>query len=128
MKIIPDYKKRFNAIITKADLLIEKNIEVYLEQLKSLKLENPPSLLVNKFGKYNKLSYEEMEKEELKLINKIEGINNYPNINKGIQALIAQLIEIQRIDLLRTFSDIVMKIKREGRKKRKKRRRGRRWW
>lgn len=113
MKIIPDYKKRFNAIITKADLLIEKNIEVYLEQLKSLKLENPPSLLVNKFGKYNKLSYEEMEKEELKLINKIEGINNYPNINKGIQALIAQLIEIQRIDLLRTFSDIVMKIKRE---------------
>ena len=113
MKIIPDYKKRFNAIITKADLLIEKNIEVYLEQLKSLKLENPPSLLVNKFGKYNKLSYEEMEKEELKLINKIEGINNYPNINKGIQALIAQLIEIQRKDLLTTFSDIVMKIKRE---------------
>ena len=54
-----------------------------------------------------------MEKEELKLINKIEGINNYPNINKGIQALIAQLIEIQRKDLLTTFSDIVMKIKRE---------------
>ena len=34
MKKIPDYNKRFNAIITKADFLKNKNIRVYLDQIK----------------------------------------------------------------------------------------------
>ena len=39
MKKIPGYKKRFNAIITKADFLKNKDLKVYLEQIDSLKLE-----------------------------------------------------------------------------------------
>jgi hypothetical protein len=106
MKKIPDYNKRFNAIITKADTLKNRDINIYLDEIKSLNLENPPSLLVNKFKEYENLSYEEMEKKEKELINQIPNIKQYPDINKGVQALIKQLIEIQRKDLLETFSDI----------------------
>ena len=88
MKKIPDYNKRFNAIITKADFLKSKSIGVYLDQINSLNLENPPSLLINKFGDYEKLSYEEMQEEELKMINQIPNIDKYPKVNRGIQALI----------------------------------------
>ena len=94
MKKIPDYKKRFNAIITKADLLIDSDsdkYDSYLDQIKSLELENPPSLLINKYKKYENLSYDEMEGEEIKMINRIPHIDRYPNVNKGIQALIAHL-------------------------------------
>ena len=113
MKKIPDYNKRFNAIITKADYLKNKNIEVYLDQIKSLNLENPPCLLINKFKEYEELSNEEMEKKELELINQIPNIDKYPKVNKGIQALINQLIKIQQEDLYITFSDIASKVKRE---------------
>ena len=113
MKKIPDYNKRFNAIITKADFLKNRNIEVYLDQIKSLNLINPPSLIVNKFKEYEKLSNEEMEEKELELINQIPNIDRYPKVNKGIQALIEQLIKIQKEDLYITFSDIASKVKRE---------------
>ena len=116
MKKIPDYKKRFNAIITKADLLIDSDsdkYDSYLEQIKSLELENPPSLLINKCKKYENLSYDEMEGEEIKMINRIPHIDRYPNVNKGIQALIAHLIKLQKEDLLSSFSDIASKIKKE---------------
>ena len=46
MKNIKGYNKRFNAIITKADFLKTKDLGVYLNQVKSLKLENPASLIV----------------------------------------------------------------------------------
>ena len=114
MKKIPDYKKRFNAIITKADLLIDSDgdkYDSYLDQIKSLELENPPSLLINKCKKYENLSYDEMEGEEIKMINRIPHIDRYPNVNKGIQALIAHLIKLQKEDLLSSFSDIASKIK-----------------
>lgn len=52
MKKIPDYNKRFSAIITKADFLKNKNLGVYLDQIKSLNLDNPPSLIINKFKEY----------------------------------------------------------------------------
>ena len=113
MKKIPDYNKRFNAIITKTDFLKNKNIEVYLDQIKSLNLENPPSLIVNKFGEYENLSYEEMKDKELELINQIPNINRYPHINKGIQSLIEQLIKLQKEDLYITFSDIASKVRKE---------------
>ena len=116
MKKIPDYKKRFNAIITKADLLIDSDsdkYDSYLDQIKSLELENPPSLLINKCKKYENLSYDEMEGEEIKMINRIPHIDRYPNVNKGIQALIAHLIKLQKEDLLSSFSDIASKIKKE---------------
>ena len=113
MKKIPDYKKRFNAIITKAELLKNKKIEVYLDQIKSLNLENPPSLIVNKFGDYENLSYEEMKEKELELINQIPNINRYPNINLGMEKLIEQLIKLQKNDLYMTFSDIAFKVKKE---------------
>ena len=116
MKKIPDYKKRFNAIITKADLLIDSDsdkYDSYLDQIKSLELENPPSLLINKCKKYENLSYDEMEGEEIKMINRIPHIDRYPYVNKGIQALIAHLIKLQKEDLLSSFSDIASKIKKE---------------
>ena len=113
MKKIPEYNKRFNAIITKADFLKNKSIGVYLDQINSLNLINPPSLLINKFGDYEKLSYEEMQEEELKLINQIPNIDKYPKVNKGIQALIEQLIKIQKEDLYITFADIASKVRRE---------------
>lgn len=68
----------------------------YLEPIKKLEFENPPSLLVNKYSKYKNLSNEEMQGEELKLISKIPNIDKYPNINKGIQELIENLIKIQK--------------------------------
>ena len=105
MKSIPDYKERFIAIITKADALIDRDIEVYLNEITALNLENSPTLLVNKFKKYNNLSYDQMEKKETELINQIPKIDNYPKINKGIQALINQLITIQKRHLLHTFSN-----------------------
>lgn len=46
MKKIHIYNKRFISIITKADFLKNKNLEVYLDQVKSLKLENPTSLII----------------------------------------------------------------------------------
>jgi hypothetical protein len=116
MQKIPDYKKRFNPIITKADLLIDtsnEKIDNYLEQIKKLELENPPSLLINKFTKYNNLSNEEMQEKELKLIKKIPHIDSYPNINKGVQELIDHLIKIQKDDLIKAFSDIANKIRKE---------------
>ncbi len=113
MKKIPDYNKRFNAIITKADYLKNKNIGVYLDQIKSLNLEHDPSLIVNKFKEYENLSYEEMQEKELELINQIPNIDKYPNVNKGMQSLIEQLIKIQKEDLYITFSDIATKVRRE---------------
>ena len=54
-----------------------------------------------------------MEGEEIKMINRIPHIDRYPNVNKGIQALIAHLIKLQKEDLLSSFSDIASKIKKE---------------
>lgn len=113
MKKIPGYNKRFNAIITKADFLKNKDLGVYLNQVKSLKLENPASLIVNKFKEYEELSYEEMEKKELELINEIPDIDKFPDVNKGMQSLIHQLIEIQKKDLFVTFSDMAYKVRME---------------
>ena len=113
MKRIPDYQKRFNAIITKADFLKNKAIDVYLGQIKSLNLERPPSLIINKFKEYEDLSYEEMEQKELELINQIPNIDKYPYVNKGMQSLINQLVKIQKEDLYITFQDIASKVRRE---------------
>ena len=113
MKRIPDFNKRFNAIITKADYLKNKNIAVYLDQIKSLNLENPPSLIINKFKEYEDLSYEEMEEKELELINQIPNIEKYPYVNKGMQSLINQLVKMQKEDLYITFQDIASKVRRE---------------
>ena len=54
-----------------------------------------------------------MQGEELKLISKIPNIDKYPNINKGIQELIEHLIKIQKDDLIKSFSDIANKIRKE---------------
>jgi hypothetical protein len=113
MKRIPDFNKRFNAIITKADYLKNRDIAVYLEKIKSLNLENPPSLIINKFKEYEDLSYEEMEEKELELINQIPNIDKYPYVNKGIQSLIKQLVKMQKEDLYITFQDIASKVRRE---------------
>ena len=112
MKKIPDHQKRFIPVITKADL-IDKNFEVYMNQLNELKFENNPCLLVNRGKKYENLSYEQMSKKESELISQIPNLYKYPNINKGIDSLIEQLIKIQKEDLISTFLDIASKIKLE---------------
>ena len=112
MKKIPDHQKRFIPVITKADL-IDKNFEVYMNQINELKFENNPCLLVNRGKKYENLSYVQMSKKESELISQIPNLNKYPNINKGIDSLIEQLIKIQKEDLISTFLDIASKIKLE---------------
>ena len=109
----PDYNKRFSAIITKADFLKNKNLGVYLDQIKSLNLDNPPSLIINKFKEYESLSFEEMREKEFELINNIPNIDKYPYVNKGINCLIDQLINTQKEDLYLTFRDIAQKVKNE---------------
>ena len=113
MKKIPNYQKRFNPIITKADFLKDKNIEVYLDQIKSLGLKNNPALIINRSGSNSNISYDEMEKKEIDMINEIKNINNYPYIYKGIGELINHLIEIQRKDLAKAFSDLMTRINAE---------------
>ena len=54
-----------------------------------------------------------MEKKEIDMINKIKNINNYPNIYKGIGELINHLIEIQRRDLAKAFSNLITRINEE---------------
>ena len=112
MKKIPDHQKRFIPVITKADL-IDKNFEVYMNQINELKFENNPCLLVNRGKKYENLSYEQMSKKESELISQIPDLYKYPNINRGIESLIEQLIKIQKEDLISTFLDIASKIKLE---------------
>ena len=112
MEKIPDYKRRFNPIITKVDKLENKDIGLCFKQIKALGLENRPSLIINK-GDNENITYEEMEKKEIELINNINNINNDPYVYKGIVELINHLIEIQKRDLEKTFSDIEFKIKNE---------------
>ena len=112
MEKIPDYKRRFNPIITKVDKLENKDIGLCFKQIKALGLENKPSLIINK-GDNENITYEEMEKKEIELINNINNINNDPYVYKGIVELINHLIEIQKRDLEKTFSDIEFKIKNE---------------
>ena len=113
MKKIPNYQKKFNPIITKADFLKEKNLGVYLDQINSLGLKNRPSLIINKSGSNKNLSFEEMTEKEMEILNDIPDIDNYPNIYKGVEQLINHLIEIQKEDLENAFSDIVFKINKE---------------
>ena len=113
MKRIPNYKKKFNPIITKADYLKGKDIGVYLDQINALGLSNQPSLIINKSGLNKNISYEEMEKIEKEEINEISNIDNYPNIYKGIRELVAHLIEIQEEDLKLAFSDMTYNINKE---------------
>ena len=47
MEKIPDYKRRFNPIITKVDKLDNKDIDLFFKQIKALGLENRPSLIIN---------------------------------------------------------------------------------
>ena len=113
MKRIPNYKKKFNPIITKADYLKGKDIGVYLDQINALGLSNRPSLIINKSGINQNISYEEMEKIEKEEINEISNIDNYPNIYKGIRELVAHLIDIQEKDLKIAFSDMTYNINKE---------------
>ena len=113
MKRIPNYKKKFNPIITKADYLKGKDIGVYLDQINALGLSNRPSLIINKSGINKNISYEEMEKIEKEEINEISNIDNYPNIYKGIRELVAHLIDIQEKDLKIAFSDMTYNINKE---------------
>ena len=112
MKRIPNYQKRFNPIITKADR-INKKIELYLDEINSWGLQNNPALIINKAGDNSTLSYDEMAKKEIAMINQIDNIHKYPNIYKGIDELIIHLIELQRKDLAKAFSDLMSRINEE---------------
>ena len=112
MKKIPNYQKRFNPIITKADR-INKKIELYLDEINSWGLQNNPALIINKAGDNSTLSYDEMAKKEIAMINQIDNIHEYPNIYKGIDELIIHLIELQRKDLAKAFSDLMSRINEE---------------
>ena len=112
MKNIPKYTKRFYAVITRADRF-DKDFDEYMKQINDLKLENPPSIVINKCKLFENLSYEEMQEKEKELIKKIAKIDKYPYIKIGIPELIEQLIKKQKEDLFKTFSKIGLEIKKE---------------
>ena len=111
----PNYQKRVIPVIAQSDNYEnkEEQLKICLDQLNNLGLENKPFLIINKYEKYNDLSYEEMYKKEIEIINKIPNINNYSNINKGIPELIKHLVIIQREHVIKFFSNIIPKIRHE---------------
>ena len=115
MKKIPNYQKRFNAIISKADYLKDKNLNEYMKQINLLGLINKPSLIINKStsGETSNLSFEEMIGKEKEILNNIKDIEKYPEINKGIEELITQLILIQKKDITNAFSNISFQISKD---------------
>ena len=115
MKKIPNYQKRFNAIISKADYLKDKNLNEYMKQINLLGLINKPSLIINKStsGETSNLSFEEMIGKEKEILNNIKDIEKYPEINQGIEELITQLILIQKKDITNAFSNISFQISKD---------------
>ena len=113
MRGIKNYKNRFNIVISKADLFKNKDIKLYMKEIKKLELNTSTSMIVNKCGEYKDLSYEEMDKKEEEIINSIPKINEFPLLNKGTKKLINYLIKIQQNNLMNTFKNISSKIKKE---------------
>ena len=107
MREIKNYQNKFNVVITKADMLKNKNMNECFNQIKKLELKNPPSIIINKCGEFKDLSYEEMEKKEEELINNIPNINNYPLVNKGIKSLVKHLTKIQQESLIYKHNYII---------------------
>ena len=113
MRGIKNYKNRFSIVISKADLFKNRDIELYMKEIKKLELNTSTSIIVNKCGEYKDLSYEEMEKKEEEIINNIKKINEYPLLNKGTNKLIKYLTKIQQNNLMSTFKNISTKIRKE---------------
>ena len=113
MRGIKNYKNRFSIVISKADLFKNKDIKLYMKEIKKLELSTSTSIIVNKCGEYKDLSYEEMEKKEEEIINSIPKISEYPLLNKGTKKLIKYLTKIQQNNLMNTFKNISSKIKKE---------------
>ena len=113
MRGIKNYKNRFNIVISKADLFKNKDIKLYMKEIKMLDLNTSTSIIVNKCGEYKDLSYEEMDKKEEEIINSIPNINEFPLLNKGTKKLIKYLTKIQQKNLINTFKNISSKIKKE---------------
>ena len=113
MRGIKNYKNRFSIVISKADLFKNKDIKLYMKEIKKLELSTSTSIIVNKCGEYKDLSYEEMEKKEEEIINSIPKISEFPLLNKGTKKLIKYLTKIQQNNLMNTFKNISSKIKKE---------------
>ena len=113
MRGIKNYKNRFSIVISKADLFKNKDIKLYMKEIKKLELSTSTSIIVNKCGEYKDLSYEEMDKKEEEIINSIPNINEFPLLNKGTKKLIKYLTKIQQKNLINTFKNISSKIKKE---------------
>ena len=112
MRQIKDFENRFSIVISKADLFKNKNINLYMKEIKELKLSTCTSMIVNKCGEYKDLSYEEMSKKEEEIINNIPKINEF-KVLKGTNKLIKYLIKIQQNNLMNTFKNISSKINKE---------------
>ena len=113
MRGIKNYKNRFSIVISKADLFKNKDIKLYMKEIKKLELSTSTSIIVNKCGEYKDLSYEEMDKKEEEIINSIPNINEFPLLNKGTKKLVKYLTKIQQNNLMNTFKNISSKIKKE---------------
>ncbi|OUM60491.1 hypothetical protein PIROE2DRAFT_63105 [Piromyces sp. E2] len=114
-KFFKNYQERFNPVITKADKLDNKNLNLYLEEINKLGFKNKPSLVANIYDdpKDETDAINGILRNHLNIFN-MDNMNNFP-VYIGIQELINHLIEIQKQNLYKIFSDsnISSQIKKE---------------
>ena len=113
MKGIKNYQNKFIPIVAKSDLI--KNFEGKFKQLKGMKLNNKPCLIINKNQELNLSDNDEIKK--IKEI--IPNVEEYP-VNIGRKNLINELIKIQYEQYKENFRDIIDNIKKEIKKNKDK--------
>ncbi|ORX77264.1 hypothetical protein BCR32DRAFT_283382 [Anaeromyces robustus] len=100
-----NFEERFNPVLTKADKLDNRKLEDYLNEIKEIGFKNKPSLLVNSLDETREENYiiNNILRNNDELFN-IDNTNDFP-IYIGIKELINHLIEIQKKNLYKIFSN-----------------------
>ena len=109
MKKAKNYKKRFIPIVAKADLI--QNFEGKMKQLRGLKLNNKPCLIINKNKDSPELKNLSDVDEVKKIKEVIKNIDQYKDqVILGRRKLIDELIKIQYEKYKESFRGVVDKI------------------
>ena len=109
MKKVRNYKNRFIPIVAKADLI--QNFEGKMKQLRGLKLNNKPCLIINKNKDSPELKNLSDVDEVKKIKEVIKNIDQYKDqVILGRRKLIDELIKIQYEKYKESFRGVVDKI------------------